>query len=448
MRTFLPTLPALALALALAPHAVRAEDAPTATLPPLTRSDLELLPLSEVERLKLLRAHGELAARAEIVLKRAERVDEQLEQRGAGAGTQALVEERVRLRRQAEALVPEIEAALVAQGLDTAGLARARAAARGPLRVDRFGHAQVLALLEERATDAAGHAPSLAVLPLFRRLVPRVDGAVLALHAEAQRLRQGTPAEERALLAGELDQRRKEVERRFWRLVYYTLDTPTRALLATRLPTPLRKHDDAIGHVYLLAGLTPSQGVAVKALLLELEAEAAADTSELARAQGALARTDLPPEQRRAEELALKDCQARLADLQVEAYARGVAILTAEQASELVALPPYLSAPERSRRVEETLADVRLDPTQREALVALGRRYAEHKARYERGVLDVQRRLKEAGPDSPEKEMAEMMYAGLGGEVAATLREAHGEVFLTILTPDQVEAWVLGLGTK
>jgi hypothetical protein len=433
----------LALGLLLAPVEAPAQADPPAAgkPPPLRRDDLDLLPLSEVERLRLLRAHGELVARAEIVLKRAGRVDELLRERADDPGAQALLEERKRLARQAEALVPEIEAALATLGLGPEALSRARLAPRGALRAERFAHAQVVAML--RDTQGAGALPG--ALPLFERLVPQVDGAMLALLCESERLRQGSPGEERAALAGELEQRRKDVARRFWRLVYWALDTPTRASLARRLPGDLRKHDDAIAHIYLLPGLTPSQGVAVKALLLELEAEAAADTSELKRVQAALARGDLPAEQRRAEEAALKDCQARLADLQVAAYERGLALLTSEQATELLAVPPFVSGPERSRRLEETLEGLRLEAPQREALRALSRRYAEPKARYERGALDIQRRLKDAGPDSPEREMAEMMYAGLSGEIAATLREAHGEVFLTVLTPDQVEAWVLGL---
>lgn len=416
---------------------------------PLTRADLLLLPFDEVELARFQRDHADFVARVEIVLKRAERVEEMLRERvrpdqPVDPGTLALVEERTRLEQQSLALVPEIDERLAKAGLPAGSLERARRAAVGPSRAERFGRA----LLLERLAPIS--LPALPQQALFQRLVPHVDGAVLALHAEGQRLAaaSGAEADSRQVLAQELDQRRREIERRFWRLVYWTLPDAQRFELCKRLPHALKKLDDGIGHVYLVKGLTPSQGVAFKALLLEIEAEAAADTTQVKRAQDALEGGKLSPEERRAHEQAIQTAQRRLVDLQLRVRDQGLTMFTLEQIQEMRSLPPYLSGAERTRPVKDTLHEFRLTPEQQVACVELGRRYADAKQRFERGALDVQRRLKDAGPDSPEREMAEMMYAGLAGEGAAALREAHGELVLTILTPDQVEAWVLGLGEK
>jgi hypothetical protein len=410
-----------------------------AALPPLSRSDLELLPFDEAGRLAFLRDHGPLVFRVETVLRRLERVEEQLAERArverkTDGGAPALREERLRLVAQAETLLPEIEVALAAAGVPAGSLERARRFPRGPLRTDRFGRSQVLEVESLTERQRA----------LFAHLAPAVDGAALALDAEVRRL-EAAGGEAQAALARQLAQRRREVEKRFWRLVYWALDDAQRHALVARLPHELQKRDDGIGHVYLLEGLTPSQGVAFKALLLEIEAEAAADTTEVKRAEEALARGGLPADERRALEQAKGEAQRRLVDLQLRARAQGLAIFTPEQVRSLRSLVPHLTADERRRPVTETLAEVATLPEQRAAFEALTRKYAGLKMRIESGYLAIKRAMDDAGPESPEREMAEMQAAALGGEVARVLREAHGEVFLGILTPAQAEAWVLGL---
>lgn len=410
-----------------------------AGLPPLSRSDLELLPFDEPSRLKFMRDHAPLVLRAETVLRRLERVEEQLAERAradkrADAGSVALLEERGRLAAQAEGLVPEITAALAAAGVHADALTLARRFPRGPRRADRFGRSL---LLEVESLTPRQRA-------LFEHLVPAADGAVLTLDAEVRRLT-AAGGEAQANLAQDLEQRRRGVERRFWRLAWWTLNDAQRAALVARLPHDLRKVDDSIGHVYLLEDLTPSQGVAFKALLLEIEAEAAADTAEFKRVQDALARPGLAPEEQRAHEQAKREAETRFVDLQLRVRDQALAIFTPEQATELYSLVPHLTADDRRTSVQETLAAIPTTPEQRAQLFELGKRYAALKLRIESGYLAIQRAMNDAGPESPEREMAEMQAAALGGQVARALREAHGEVFLTVLTPVQAEAWVLGL---
>jgi hypothetical protein len=410
-----------------------------APLPPLSRSDLELLPFDEAERLAFLRDHGPLVFRVETVLRRLERVEEQLAERArverkTDGGAPALLEERARLVAQAETLLPEIEAALAAAGVPAGSLERARRFARGPLRVDGFGRALVLEVDGLNEKQRA----------LFAHLVPAVHGAAVTLDAEARRLG-AAGGEAQVALAERLAQRRRDLEKRFWRLVYWALDDVQRHALVARLPHELQKRDDGIGHVYLLEGLTPSQGVAFKALLLEIEAEAAADSAEVKRAQEALARGGLDADEKRAHERAKGQAERRLVDLQLRARDQGLAIFTPEQVRSLRSIVPHLTAEERRRPVTETLAEVVTLPEQRAAFEALTRKYAGLKMRIESGYLAIKRAMDDAGPESPEREMAEMQAAALGGEVARVLREAHGEVFLGILTPAQAEAWVLGL---
>ena len=416
-----------------------------APLPPLTRSDLELLPLGEAPRARFQRDNADLIQRIEAIVGRAERVEKNLREREKPdapqePGTVALREERARLAAAVEALVPEIEQRLAKADVPAGVLARVRRAARGPLRADRYGRALVLE--EGRLTPEQRR--------LFERLVPAVDGAVLALHVEAEALRQGGGAEAdlRHEVANRLDQRRLTIERRFWRTVNALLSLEQRAAIGRWLPSAHQKKEDGFSHVYLLPGLTPSQGVQFKALLLELEAEASADTSEMKRAQAALGDTNLTGEARKEHERALLAAQGRLVDLQVRAYDQAKVMFTPEQWTEVVALPPHITGADRQEPLEKMLEGIPLEPEQVKALHALGMRYLGAKRELEAGYRDVQRRMGESGPDSPEREMGEMMAAGLGGRAVAVLREAYGEVFAKILTPEQIESWVLGLVGK
>jgi hypothetical protein len=437
----LAVLAALALALTVFVPVV-AEETGEAPLPPLARSDLELLPLPEAHRARFQRDNADLAQRLEILLNRADRVEQNLREREkpdqlSDAGTVALRQERARLTASTEALVPEIEARLAKADLPRGALARVRRAARGPLRADRYARSLVLQVT----------APTAAQQRLFERLNPVVDGAVLALDAEVRALREakGPDAEARRAVADELNQKRLAIERRFWRAVGGLFTVEQRASVGRWLPTELTKKDDAIAHLYLLPGLTPSQGVRIKALLLEFEAEASADSAEAKRATDLLADKALAGEARRTAEQALGAAHLRLVDLQLRAYEQGKALLTPEQWTELVAVPPHVRAADRQEPIEKVLEGMPLDAGQRGALMALGIRYLGAKREIESGYRDIQRRLGESGPDAPEREMAEMMGAGLGGRVVSVLGEAFGEVFGKILTPAQVEAWVLGL---
>lgn len=431
-------------ALGAAARAARADG--TAAEPPrLTRSDLELLPLDEVARARFVRENATLVQRLEVLLGRSERVERNLREREKpdttpDSGVLALREEQARLSEQIAAAVPDLEARLGAAGVPASALARVRAAPRGPLRAERYAQALTL-----EVTD-----PSPEQRRVLEPLVAAVGGALLALEGEVVRLKQATGDEAAALqaLAERLVQRQRRLEKRFWRVVDAVLTTPQRVVLSGWLPTGLSQHEDAIAHVYLLPDLTASQGVQFKALLLEIEAEASADTAEMRQHQAALEAKGLSEAERRGHERALADAGARLEDLRARARAQGLALLTPEQVAELKGVPPHVSGADRREPPQNALREIPTEASQRAALAALATRYLGAKREIEGGYLEIQRRLNDASPDSPEREMAEMMAAGLGGRVASVLREAYGEVFLRILAPDQVVGWVLCLNDR
>ena len=69
------------------------------------------------------------------------------------------------------------------------------------------------------------------------------------------------------------------LERRFWRLVMFTLTLDQRYELKSLLPQANQQPPNALGHLLLLEGLTPRQSTRLNALHKEYESEIAADAA-------------------------------------------------------------------------------------------------------------------------------------------------------------------------
>jgi hypothetical protein len=436
-----------ALLLAAAPvllfaTVVRADDetppapAPAPGTPPASASseapegfapeNYPLLPIGEEVRDRLVHGHPELVTRLTILSQRAERVMSHLRERPdpTDDGSKRLIEELTRIRAQFGPLTAEARTAFLGYGMEPDAFDLVKTAAKGPLREERYAHALVL-----KAPDVSPEARTI-----LERLVPAVDGGLLALHGQRKGA-EGTPEAEAAA---------KEIERRFWRTVDVLLDDGSRRWVHRRLPGNLMHPADAIGHVYRLTGLTPSQGSQIKALLVELDSEAAADGAEVKRIEARLKEQDVSESERGDLERAKNDAQRRLIELRLDLYRRGKAILTDAQYREYEAIPPEVTTADRQRNPKEIVDALDLDPAQQQALAALRVRYEGEKHRVEMETLAVQKKQQELGADSPEQEMMMMEYVGIQNHVQAVIRRATREIFLSILTPDQILGWVLG----
>jgi hypothetical protein len=430
--------PLLLLALAVLAGVPARADAP-APAPDLGPEDFALLPLSEIQRDYLLRDHPALAMRATLLAKRAERVRAHRGDRDDpddDAGRR-LAEELHGLREQGRSVVAELREVLPRYGVPDDVFERVARAPEGPLREERYAHALVL--------DAPGLDPACAAL--LRRIVPAADGALLALHAErrrAERAAKGQKDHPEAPVAQAATAAAVGIEKRFWRAVDVLADSASRRWVRLRLPARLSEYADGLGHLYRLPDLTPSQGVRLKALLVELDAEAQADGAEVRRVDARLAEGGVPDAERRDLERAKRDAVRRATEAKIRAYEAAKAVLTPAQMDEYRAIPPHVTTAERAQNPRDLTKTMDLSPAQVGALADLAKAYESEKRRIEGEVLRVQMAAGDMGPDSPRQDETMMAYAGIQARAATVIAEATREVFLSLLTPEQVVAWVLG----
>ena len=438
---------AIGFALALAPT-VRADDAPSPAsaprAPTLRVEDFDLLPLDETPRQQLYLDNLPLIESLTGLRKRAEGLVGRLRERPnqADAGSDAARAELADVTSKMAPMLVELEGLLAKQGVTPEQIARLRDAPKGPYREERYAHEAVRRLGSLSAEQRA----------VFERVVPAVEGAYFALLAQRERLRRpsdgGDAAGDRATsdrLTESVEAQLRTMERRFWRLVDYTLSSEQKREVRRFLPGKLRKFENGIQHVFLLPGLTPSQGAQLKALLIEIDSEAAPETSEAKRLEQEAKDGSLSGAERAAKQGELHAVQRRVLALQIDAVRRAKEILTPEQFAEYEAIPPLVTAQDRSEQLKGVLSRMDLSPEQAAKIRDLVARNESKKHELERGYQDVQRMKSDVSPESPKQTTMEMMMAAVGSRVQLALRAAGNELFLEILTPQQVAGWVLTL---
>jgi hypothetical protein len=409
--------------------------------PTLDPRSLDLLPLDEFERADLVAEHADVAGRLRDLAGRLERVDRQLARRDdpRDAESQALRDEAMRVAEQMRPLLVHLTALLRSRGL-TDDLMRAMAEApRGESRVGRYG--QRLVLLLEDLTPAQRR--------LFERLVAELEGAWLVTEASRARAQLALeqagiePPARSAVLSG-FQRQMQLADSRFWRLVDYVLTTDQKAALHDVLPTPLRRGDPPMDHLYALPGLTPPQIGRLKALFTEVEAESAPDEAALKRLRTRLRERDLPAPERRILQAEQAEAQARLTALRRFTRDTVREILTAEQHHEVKAIPPRVGINERREDPRRLFEGMPLDLAQQAALEVLQKEARERGRAVARRVQDLRGSSSDYGPESPQTAMMDMMVQATQGENLAVQRELLGRAFLEVLTPEQTTRWVLG----
>lgn len=429
MRTLILSLVALAC---LAPPAAADQEELVVAI-----ADWELLPLDELEKARLLRDHAEIAGRITALAQQIERADKELRARKDPAD-EGSVRLRQTIARTAEALAPHLRQLTVVLrqfDIDQAVLARIQAAPGGPNRVSRYAHRLVL---EVDPTAAQGR--------VLEPLVAAVDGAQLALNARSQRLDRLTDQEATVRgLRQDLEAHRREIERRFWIVVDCVLETDQKVAVRELLPQSFSRHDDPVGHLLRLPGLTVGQSSRLRALIAEIESESAADNAAVKRLTARLRDKELPADERPEIATALREAQGRLLDLRLEIDRQGKEILSAEQLDAYRAIPPFVNSNDRNLRPESLIDGIRLSDDQRRRLTDLAGEYKEKQAEYQAEARRIQQETPEAGPDSPQRQMMEMKMMTLQGEGQTAMRAAASRLYLEFLTPTQIVDWVLGV---
>ncbi len=426
----------VACLLLLAPVAASDEAAP----PTLEVRNFELLPLNKLERGELARDHPELVQRVTILAGRVTKLRGHLRGRKDpnDDGGRRIAAQIKQVEAELAPLIAQTVDASRSAGIDDRLLAHVAAAPGGPHRVARY--AMGLVLYVEGLPDEPRK--------LFERLLQRVDGALIALAAQKQRLevvaqRSKLGQAEREALASAHAQQVHEIEKRWWRLVDYVVPQAQRAAIHRVLPTAYQQPESIIQHIYGLPGITPAQGARIGALLKEIESEASPDSAAVKRLQREAADPKTPGLRKAAIQEEAKAATHRLLELQRWAVSQSKRILDAKQWEALEAIPPRVSFQDRQATSVDLLEGVDLLPAQRSRLDAMREELSDYRKAYQERRLKTAARAALLGPDSPELPGMQMEMAGIQAAGNVVQRRFNGRVLRELLTPEQVEAWVL-----
>lgn len=402
---------------------------------PFDRNAIAMMPgLDQPTRGKLHQIHGEITQQLRKVGKHIGKVDAQLKKKP----TKALQAERAKLGERVAQLYRQLEQRAREAGLSEEQLERLARMPRGVLREERYNHG---VLLEVEGLSERQRA-------LLESLVTSADAAQSAITAQKQHLVRGIDKKDKTLrrhLTSTCDQQLREIERRFWRAAYYTL-TPDQMRAARPLFSPrYAAVPEYRRQYYLLPGLTPSQANRIRALFAELDSEVAADNAEMSRIRTQLRDKKLPKEERTALHRANAAAGRRAGEVRRRAWAAVWEILTPAQQDAYRALPPRLNIGDRGRAPWEVTGAMRLRPAQLARVRALQnearRTRKELKKTHKRDMADLQQA--ELGPESPQMMMMEMVRQDARGRVAEERRRVGHLLFVEVLDPEQVAAWIV-----
>ncbi len=398
---------------------------------PVSLDKIELLPIREIEWAILLREHPDLVKRLMFLGSRLEKIHGHLLARSdpQDAGSRKLQQEIVRI---ASALAPHLDRLLAAVeplGIDDEVLSALEAAPTGPKRAERYG-VRIVGTLPDAVPSRRA---------LLDRLVPAVDAALLTLEVTRRRFEDDPDLQVR------LDAEMRAVQKRFWRVIDSTLDRDERIWVRRRLPTELAKMADFFGHLYTLPDLEVSQASRLKSILVRIDAEAAPDKAVEARAKARLAEGGLSDAERARVEQEKQEAEARNIDRFLDAWREGLAVMTEDQRQAFDSILPLLTPQDRPGDLEVLIGEIELTEAQYPLLADLHRRYGPVKGRLTQELAKVALLEEKYGPDSPQRETMDVMKAQAFAEALVDARKAARELFLDVLTPDQVTAWVLGV---
>ena len=409
--------------------------------PGLAARDFALLPINDLEKGELQRDHPALAREIALLARRAAKLRKLLDSRKNqhDDGSRKIDAQILEVESRLEPLMRKVVEATRQHGVSDELLGHIAAAARGPERVARY--AIGLPLYVDGLTARQRE--------LFETVVPRLDGAVLALAAEKERLagrlkQSGLSETQATSVLSNLAQRIRQIEKRYWRLVDYVVSEAQRASMHRLLPNGYQKQESIIEHIYALPGLTPSQGTRIRALLTEIEAESAPESAAVRRLEARLRDKALAAADRRASEQELTSTRLRQLELLRHAVLRAKEVLSSAQWVALEAIPPRVSIGDRKRNSVQLLEGIPLTSTQRAAFAGMRSELDEPRRLFKEKRLAAAVRMSQYGPDSPQMEGMRMEMAGVLAQGNSIQRAFNGRILLELLTPEQVFAWILG----
>ena len=420
-------------------------EVPSEAVAPIPPQRLGWLPIHHVERMKLQAEHPRLAGRLHALSRQGEKQVARMRDAKLDAGARAKIRKQLRRNAQeAGRLVQKLQASAELRGMSSEVLRAVAEAPGGPraklLHAMRLGP-QILELPTE-------------TLACLTRVLDHVQGAITLAHVriESLRKRARTKDPEAKAFANqarqELERTIREIERRYWTLTDAVVDRAQRAVWFRSLPPEWLDKANALEHLFALPGLTPSQAQQIQSIFTELEAEVSPDQAAVRRLQAERKKKGTPGKRRKALQREIQQAQQRVATLHVAAAKRVRELLSESQEEAYYAIPPRRSANDRKQRLERLLQDFPFTPPQQVQLANLRKDYAGQVREIQGRLRAIQAQAAAYGEESPQMMGMMSQMAGVQGDGARLSREALGRVFLEVMTPEQLSAWILCQGGR
>ena len=387
---------------------------------------------------KLYRAFYGTRGQINKINQRLRQIAGALKKKPGGNALQKLRAERTRLQKRIPALYAGMFKRFSEAGLDDADIKRLRRMPRGVLRDERYNHRLVL------------EAPDLtdAQRKLLSQCTASIDAAQRALHVQHKYIQGVTKELEPTLrrqLSGSFNTQRQQMERRFWKIAYYTL-TPAQM-------TAIRKNFSArYGYIpqveqqmYLLPDMSSSQATRIRALFREHESETAADIAEQRRVGKSLRDRSIDKAARGALQIQAKECGERLYQLRRGFRKALKATISKEQLAALHSRAPMLNVGDLYQGLRKPITEMAPSAAQNRRIATLRKelQQEQRKVRQKLGREMGDMRGADIGPESPQQMTMQMMQRRTQTKSLTLVRATGHKVVLDVLTADQVSNWIV-----
>lgn len=235
------------------------------------------------------------------------------------------------------------------------------------------------------------------------------------------------------------------LERQLWRVVDLTLNEHQRSAVRERLPRSMQFVDDLRGHLLALPDLQPAQAARLQALVAEWDSEASPDRALTRRLQKEVNDPSVPEEERAELRKELSAGYTRLNRLHHETIAAARKVLSESQWLALSAVPPRVYPGDRQQSPENLLTNLDFTSGQLDEIAVLEMRYQELLRARNRAQAELEAKREELGGDSPQMAVGSMMRDSEMRSARRDLEHVLRQVFLDVLTPEQVIDWTLRL---
>jgi len=344
-------------------------------------------------------------------------------------------------RRKAQAELAKIRkqgrAALEKIGLKPEQIDRLNSIPKGELRRERYNHGVML------------EAPGLTdrQVTLVRACIAATDSAQLTLALQRRDVKRSLADQDEKLrrrVTGDLNNRIRAIEKRFWIAMYYLL-TPDQMRATKPLRCPVyQRVGDHRNHLYMLPGLSATQAGRINSLLNEITSETAADNAMIRSLNARIRKKDTADAERKELRAQLSDAYRRRGRIYSENYKAIRELMNDEQEQAWDSIPPQIAGGESGRGVLQNLRGLPLRAEQGETVRKLGNEAEKRIRDAQKAMREETKELRESGmgSDSPQMMMMSNMQRGLQGDRARILRELGHRYCVEVFEPEQLAEWL------